>query len=153
MTPVGSTVTLNLAMTDKSIGGSADRSFAMSARAASIARVNRGKSTLTTASCIGTAKPAPSTILQATLIRIADGEPLISRTRLSKRSDVCRSGRSPPSIDTTTTKMVAAWKGDTLKQARCSNHHFAYPRGERELCRCPLLGAKQKSFARVEYFR
>ncbi len=69
MTPVGSTVTLNLAMTDKSIGGSADRSFAMSARAASIARVNRGKSTLTTASCIGTAKQAPSTILQATLDR------------------------------------------------------------------------------------
>jgi len=23
--------------------------------------------------------------------------------------------------------MVAAWKGDTLKQARCSNRHFAYP--------------------------
>ena len=31
-----------------------------------------GKSTLTTASCIGTAKQAPSTTLQATLIRIAD---------------------------------------------------------------------------------
>jgi hypothetical protein len=31
-----------------------------------------GKSTLTTASCFGTAKQAPSTTLQATLIRIAD---------------------------------------------------------------------------------
>ena len=31
-----------------------------------------GKSTLTTASCTGTAKQAPSTTLQATLIRIAD---------------------------------------------------------------------------------
>ena len=31
-----------------------------------------GKSTLTTASCIGTAKQAPSTTLQATLIRIVD---------------------------------------------------------------------------------
>ena len=31
-----------------------------------------GKSTLTTASCFGTANQAPGTILQATLIRIAD---------------------------------------------------------------------------------